>query len=122
MILGRFSPSSNNPATLLQSSTLATGAAGTADSAAIAPAGATVWTIAAVGVTAPSGTDGAVMIYRGSKLAANLLSVISIGDLTSVPLETPLKVTAGTAIILSAVGIPALAGNTVIVNLLGQSV
>lgn len=78
-----------------------------------------MWTVSALGITAPAGTDGAVMIYRGAKTAANLLSVISIGDLTSVPLETPLKITSTTGVIISAVGIPALTGNTVTVNFLG---
>lgn len=118
--MGRYSPGSK-PAALLNSVTLATGATGTAVSAAQNPVAPAKWNVTGYSATAPTGTDGALIWYKGSKSAANQLAVTPIGELTSDVLTVPFSVDASNPLVVEAVGIPAATGNSVTVNIIGTT-
>lgn len=120
--MGQWNPTQAQKS-LLTSAVIATGAVGNGSSAVLAPAGATKWTITGITAVAPGGTDGALLIYKHSVAAANLLAVIGIGENTSEDLNVPFQLDSGGAndIIVNAQGIPQLAGNVVTVNLIGAA-
>lgn len=120
--MGRYSPGMQAKS-LLSSISLATGATGTATSAALAPTGATKWSITAYSAVAPVGTDAALLWYKGSAVDANLLAVTPIGEQTSDNINIPflLDSLGSNNIVVKAVGIPAATGNVVTVNLIGAA-
>lgn len=120
--MGQWNPTQAQKS-LLTSVVIATGAAGNGSSAVIAPAGPTKWTITGFSAVAPGGTNGALMFYKHSVAAANLLAVMGIGENTSEDLNLPFQLDSGGAndLIVNAQGIPQLAGNTVTVNLIGAA-
>lgn len=120
--MGQWNPSQAQKS-LLTSFVIATGAAGTAASAVQAPAGTTKWAITGFAAVAPGGTDGALLFYKHSVAPANLLDVQGIGENSSESVNIPFQLDSAGAndLIVVAVGIPQLAGNTVTVNLIGSA-
>lgn len=122
--MGTYSPGQKVTASaLLQSVVLATGSGGTAVSAEQKPVAPARWRLTGFTSTAPTGTDGALLFYKGSKATGNLLAVMPIGEYTSDDLPIPYDITsvAGMGVVVEAVGIPGAVGNTVTVNLMGVS-
>jgi hypothetical protein len=118
--MGRYSPG-QKPGALLNSVTLATGATGTAVSAAQSPVSPARWNVTAFSAVAPTGTDGALIFYKASKAPANQIAVVPIGELTSENLNIPFIVDATNSLVIEAVGIPQNVANNVTVNLIGVS-